>query len=91
MQWELYRQEMIAHAGVGIFIFGNKLQGTDVVLCKWDATRIRYSQRPRIISDSVVHRLLAEELWKELMDTFESVYPEHVARSRCSWGSGCVG
>ena len=26
-QWEAYRQEMIAHAGIAVFVFGNKLRG----------------------------------------------------------------
>ena len=30
-QWEAYRQEMIAHAGIAVFIFGNKLQAGSVV------------------------------------------------------------
>ena len=30
-QWEYYRQEMIAHAGVAVFVFGNKLEAGQVV------------------------------------------------------------
>jgi hypothetical protein len=30
-QWEYYRQEMIAHAGVAVFVFGNKLEAGQIV------------------------------------------------------------
>jgi hypothetical protein len=78
-QWEKYRQDMIAHAGVGIFLFGNKPDGTCVNLA--DGVRREYEiarERGLLLIPVGATGYVAGELWKELVSTFESVYPQHL-------------
>ncbi len=75
-QWEFYREEMIAHAGVALFIFGNKLDGGNVV----PATGVRREfeiakEKGLLLIPIGATGFMAKELWEELIANFGTYYP----------------
>lgn len=77
-QWEAYRQEMVAHAGIAVFIFGNKLQGVGTVLANGVRREFEIAKERALMLIPVgATGFVAQELWKEVTDDFGSYYPHH--------------
>lgn len=77
-QWETYRQEMIAHAGVAVFIFGNKLQAGSVVRANGLSREFEIAKENGLLLIPIgATGYVAQELWQEITDHFDSYYPKH--------------
>ena len=77
-QWEAYRREMIAHAGTTVFIFGNKLQGDSVVAANGVRREFEIAKESKLLLIPVgATGYMAKEIWQEIMNNFESYYPNH--------------
>jgi Sir2- and TIR-associating SLOG family/SIR2-like domain len=77
-QWESYRQEMIAHAGIALFIFGNATQGGHVILAAGVRREFDIAKGQNLLLIPVgATGYVARDLWKEISDSFESYYPNH--------------
>lgn len=78
-RWEAYRQEMIAYAGVAIFIFGNTLDASTGKVVPANGVRrefdIAHEKGLKVIPIGVTG-YVAEELWRELLANFDTYYPE---------------
>jgi hypothetical protein len=76
-QWTAYRTAMIEHAGIAIFVYGNKRDASNnVILSKgmrqeFDLS-IAAGVRPLPIGAT---GYMAEKLWKEVFDDFNKYYP----------------
>lgn len=76
-QWAEYRKEMIGHAGIAIFVFGNRRKETNVILS--DGMRkefdlcIQAGVRPLPVgATGYVAKMIWEEVWKD----FDEYYPD---------------
>ena len=76
-QMENYRQDMVAHAGIAIFMFGNKIRDGKVVLA--DGVRqefaIAKAKKLKLIPIGSTG-YVAGELWKEMMANFAEYFPQ---------------
>jgi hypothetical protein len=76
--WTEYRNEMISKAGVAIFLFGNKLAGTQIV----DSTGmeeefeicIKYNVIPIPVA---ITGYVSKKLWDKVVGDFTSFYPNN--------------
>lgn len=76
-QWTEYRKAMIAHAGIAIFVYGNKCDASNNVILSNGMRQefdlcIAAGVRPIPIGAT---GYMAEELWKEVIDEFNKYYP----------------
>jgi len=77
-RWEIYRHEMIAHAGVAIFIFGNKLVDGHPATAAGVRREFEIARDQGLLLIPVgATGFVAKELWQEVMDDFDTFYPEH--------------
>jgi Sir2- and TIR-associating SLOG family/SIR2-like domain len=77
-QWEAYRQEMIAHAGIAVFIFGNKLQAGSVVPANGVRREFEIAKANGLLLIPIgATGFMAHELWREIIDNFDIYYPKH--------------
>ena len=77
-QWETYRQEMIAHAGIAVFIFGNKLQAGSVVPANGVRREFEIAKANGLLLIPIgATGYMAQELWQEITDNFDAYYPKH--------------
>jgi hypothetical protein len=77
-QWEFYRQEMIAHAGVALFIFGNKLDGGKVVPANGVRREFEIAKEKGLLLIPIgATGFMAKDLWQELIANFGTYYPAH--------------
>jgi hypothetical protein len=77
-QWETYRQEMIAHAGVAVFIFGNKSQAGSVVPANGVRREFEIAKENGLLLIPIgATGYVAQELWKEITDNFHTYHPKH--------------
>ena len=77
-QWETYRQEMIAHAGIAVFIFGNKLQAGSVVPANGVRREFEIAKANGLLLIPIgATGFMAHELWREIIDNFDIYYPKH--------------
>jgi hypothetical protein len=75
-QWESYRQDMIAYAGIAIFVFGNRLHGEDVVPAGGVRREFEIAKASGLKLVPIgATGYMAEELWKEVTANFDSYYP----------------
>jgi hypothetical protein len=77
-QWENYRQEMIGHAGVAVFVFGNKLKAGKVVSA--DGMRREFEiakERKLLLIPIGATGFVAKELWQEVAMEFDRYYPAY--------------
>ncbi|WP_428655015.1 SIR2 family protein [Runella sp.] len=78
--WHEYRQKMISQTGIAIFIFGNKLKEETSEIEPADGVKkefeIAKSQGCHLIPIGITG-YMAHELWKEVVDNFETFYPKH--------------
>ena len=77
-RWEAYRQEMVAYAGVALFIFGNKLDAATGKAVLANGVRrefeIAHEKGLKVIPVGVTG-YMAEELWREVLANFDTYYP----------------
>jgi len=75
--WTEYRQNMLAHAGVAIFVFGNKLQGEEIALSGGMREEFDIAVENGIFVIPVgITGSMSRLLWEEVMQTFdESKHP----------------
>lgn len=79
-QWENYRQEMIAHAGVAVFVFGNKLEAGKVVSANGVRREFEIAKDKGLLLIPVgATGFVAKELWEEVTKNFATYYPAHAA------------
>lgn len=79
-QWEYYRQEMIAHAGVAVFVFGNKLDAGKVVPANGVRREFEIAKDKGLLLIPVgATGFVAKELWEEVARNFAAYYPAHAA------------
>jgi hypothetical protein len=77
-QWETYRQEMIAHAGIAVFIFGNKWQAGSVVPANGVRREFEIAKANGLLLIPIgATGYMAQELWQEITDNFDRYYPKH--------------
>jgi len=77
-QWEAYRQDMIAHAGVAIFLFGNKLQAGSVISANGVRREFEIAKADGLLLIPIgATGYMAQELWQEIIDNFGVFYPKH--------------
>jgi len=77
-QWEYYRQEMIAHAGVAVFIFGNKMESGSVTAAAGVRREFEIArERGLLLIPIGATGYVAEELWREVTSDFATYFPEH--------------
>jgi len=77
-QWEAYRQDMIAHAGIAVFIFGNKLQAGDIVPANGVRREFEIAKTNGLLLIPIgATGFMAQELWQEITDNFDAYYPKH--------------
>jgi hypothetical protein len=77
-QWEGYRQEMIAHAGTAVFIFGNRPEAGSVVPAGGVRREFEIAKANGLLLIPIgATGYMAQELWKEIVDNFDSFYPAH--------------
>jgi hypothetical protein len=79
-QWEYYRQEMIAHAGVAVFLFGNKLDAGNVVPANGVRREFEIAKAKGLLLIPIgATGFVAQELWEEVTKDFATYYPAHAA------------
>ncbi|HEY6252720.1 MAG TPA: SIR2 family protein [Candidatus Angelobacter sp.] len=77
-QWEYYRQEMIAHAGVAVFVFGNKLEAGRIVLANGVRREFEIAKDKGLLLIPIgATGFMAKELWQEVIRHFGTYYPAH--------------
>lgn len=65
--WEQYRQRMISLAGVAVFFFGNKVEGTNIVNAGGVRREFEIALEHGLLPIPVAATgFMAEELWKEI-------------------------
>lgn len=70
--WTKYRNDMIAHAGFTLFLFGNKLQDDSVVLSNGMREEYEISKRKRNITLPVgATEYISRELWLEELEALK--------------------
>ena len=77
-QWTQYRKSMIEHAGIAIFVYGNKLDSANKIVLS-DGMKQEFD----LCIEAGVLPLpigatgyMAENLWKEVYNNFEIYYPD---------------
>ncbi len=75
--WDFYRRNMIAEAGIAIFLFGNKRVDGKIVNAEGvrNEFEIAYSMGVNVIPVGVTG-FQTRILWEEVMDDFSKYYPE---------------
>jgi len=77
-QWEYYRQEMVAHAGVAVFVFGNKLEAGNVVPANGVRREFDIAKEKGLLLIPIgATGFVAKELWQEVTKNFATHYPAH--------------
>lgn len=76
--WDEYRKDMIPLAGIAIFMFGNKLDGENIVYANGVRREfeIAIENGLRVVPVGATG-YMAEELWKEVSADLEMHYPGH--------------
>lgn len=71
---------MIAHAGVAVFVFGNKLQAGKVVSANGVRREFEIAKDKGLLLIPVgATGFVAKELWEEVANDFAAYYPAHAA------------
>src|SRR5690606_2749923 len=64
--WTKYRKDMIAHAGMAIFLFGNKISGEKVILSNGMREEVELARSQGLLIIPVgATGYMAEEIWNE--------------------------
>lgn len=76
--WEEYRKDMISLAGIAIFMFGNKLDGGNVILANGVRREFEIAVENGLKVVPVgATGYMAEKLWKEVSADLDKYYPGH--------------
>lgn len=76
--WECYRQKMIEHAGVAVFVFGNKLEAGKVVPANGMRREFEIAKDKELLLIPIgATGYVAKELWQEINRNFAAYYPAH--------------
>ncbi|KAA0894256.1 SIR2 family protein [Oryzomonas rubra] len=76
--WDEYRKDMISLAGIAIFMFGNKLDGGNVVLANGVRREFEIAlENGLYIVPIGATGYMAAELWKEVSAGLDKYYPGH--------------
>ncbi len=74
--WKQYREDMISLSGISIFVFGNKLEGSEVINAGGVYEEFKISKlRKNIIIPIGVTGSMAKQIWNEVNNDFEAFYP----------------
>ena len=75
-QWTRYRQDMIDHAGIAVFLFGNKRKGTDLVLSNGMEEEFDISVATGVTPIPIgATGFMSEQLWRKMKEHFGSFFP----------------
>lgn len=81
--WKQYREDMISLSGISIFIFGNKLEGSDIINADGVYEEFEISKsRKNIIVPIGATGSMAKQIWNEVNSNFEEFYPKATERLR---------
>jgi len=74
--WTKYRHEMLSHAGIAIFVFGNKIENGNVVLSEgmMEEFEIAISQGVKVIPIGATGNM-AEQLWLKMESDYSAYMP----------------
>lgn len=76
-QWELYRKDMLAYAGIAIFIFGNKIEDNQIILADGVKKEFDIAKEKGLKLIPIgATGFMAEKLWNEIRNKFEEYYPK---------------
>lgn len=76
--WTSYRRDMIAYAGIAIFLFGNKLQGDKIVFSDGMREEFEIAKAGNLVLLPIgATGYMAQELWKEYRDVFIDKFKKH--------------
>jgi hypothetical protein len=93
-QWETYRQDMIANAGIAIFLFGNRCRDGHVELASGVRREFEVAKGKGLKLIPIgATGYMAEELWKEVMTDFDIYYPnasDELKKAFASLGNDCI-
>jgi hypothetical protein len=83
MTFNRYREELVTHAGIALFLMGNKLDGGTVV----NAAGVRAEfdiakQKGLYVVPIGSSGFMAQELWQEVMGAFDSYFPNDDGTAR---------
>lgn len=79
-QWEYYRHEMIAHAGVAVFVFGNKLEAGKVISANGVRREFEIAKDKGLLLIPIgATGFVARDLWEEVTKNFATYFPAHAA------------
>ncbi|MCO5383492.1 MAG: SIR2 family protein [Methanosarcina barkeri] len=86
-QWTKYRKSMIEHAGIAIFVYGNKLDSANnIVLSDGMRQEFELCKDAEILPIPVgATGYMAENLWKEVWNNFETYYPDASPRFKSNF------
>jgi hypothetical protein len=74
--WKHYREDMCSHAGIAIFIFGNKSVGGKVVLSNGMREEFEIAKAKGLFLLPIgATGYMAKELWEDVRNTFDILYP----------------
>lgn len=76
--WSEYRRNMLAHTGIAIFLFGNKLEGDDVVLSKGmrEEFDIAVSNGVFVIPVGITG-FISRDLWNDVIQSYDEAQHTH--------------
>lgn len=76
--WDDYRKDMISHAGIAIFMFGNKLDGGNVVLANGVRREFEIAvEKGAYVVPVGATGYMAKELWQEVSADLKKYFPNH--------------
>ncbi len=74
--WKRYREDMCSHAGIAIFLFGNKLTGGNVILSNGMREEFEIAKNKGLFLLPIgATGFMAKELWEEIKTSFDTLYP----------------
>ena len=79
--WEEYREKMISQAGISIFVFGNRLKKGTKDIENANGVRLEFEIAKKqgcYLIPIGITGYMASELWKEVINNFETFYPNHL-------------
>ena len=81
--WKRYREDMISQTGIAIFIFGNKLEDSEIVEASGVYSEFEIAKKNNnIIVPVGITGSMAKIIWDEVNKNFESFYPNATSKLR---------
>jgi hypothetical protein len=75
--WEAYRQDMTNYAGISLFLFGNKLDGDDVVVANGMLREFEIAKdKGHVLIPIGATGYAAKSLWEQVFNNFEDFFPD---------------